>query len=1038
MNIVDQRARRGQSMFEVLVALGIGTLLFLGAITAIAPSLRGNAWASQAETETQLAGGLLSNAKSWAEGNWNSVLALATSSANTYWLSTTSSPYIAVAGTQTISVGVASSTVSSTQYFYLGDVYRDANGNVTTTVAGNSYDPSTKQITAFAKIAGTRTPTTTLVAYLTRNIANIFGQTNWSGGPGQNGPITTTNSQFATSTGIIYSSGALLATAAASSSPSYLYYRSITVTSTISVASGTNSHFPMLVSSTLSSWENTGRGGKIQNFCTAPNGRQEPCDLVFATSSANCNATPLSFETESYASSTGALVAWVNVPTLAAGTVIYACYGNASTTTDQSHPSSTWNSNYVAVWHMQDAAAPVKDSTKNGNNLTVSTGTPLFLQSGEIGYSIQTTSTSYLAINSLNYGTTAKGTWEMWVLLSSSMQSGNNMFTSDQSEGTPRMYYYNNCYVPGCGPGFMAFYGDPSYNYNSKVLPVSNYSGIWYFLAFSNDTTQSTAASQLTFYVDGSSSGTTTGPYGATTTGNISTSADFRVGQGSPSGAEENAEEIRVSSVAVSPSWILTEYNNQSNPSTFYAVGSETALSSASVNTLDASTFDTGDALGAQFNSIAWQGTQLTGSTVQFQFAASNASSGPWNFMGTDGTANTYYTPTGPVSPVSLNYAAFSGSRYFRYRVAITSATSSASFSNGYTYSRAITASTTLVAPSGTALSSFPMLISGTYSYLAASSSGGNVQNPNGYDIIFTSDASGTITLPFERESYASSTGAINYWVKVPTLSSSSNVIYMFYDNSSIATAQSNATGTWNSNYQGVWHFANNPTLNINDSTGLVSSVNNGATTSTGQIDGAAGLNGSTQYIDAPMTVNYSGITVEAWFDSSNLSGGGYNPRIVANSHTDTDTKGFQLMFNDGGGSGFFDVGNGTTNISSLWTQTLSNNTWYHYVGTYDGTNARVYINGALVGTSANSSGALSASGVDVNIGRNGAYSSDYFTGTVDEVRISNVAYSADWIKTEYNNQLNPSAFYTIGSATTAGSGNSSSQVNGVIVNWSP
>src|ERR1035441_7402293 len=108
----------------------------------------------------------------------------------------------------------------------------------------------------------------------------------------------------------------------------YSYYRSITVTSTASIASGTNSNFPMLVSSTLATWEassTAGGAGHIQNLCTASNGGQEPCDLIYSMSSA-CTS-PLNFETESYSSSTGVLIDWVNVPTMQASQVIYACYG---------------------------------------------------------------------------------------------------------------------------------------------------------------------------------------------------------------------------------------------------------------------------------------------------------------------------------------------------------------------------------------------------------------------------------------------------------------------------------------------------------------------------------------------------------------------------------------------------------------------------------------------------------------------------------------------------------------------------------------
>src|SRR5258706_6168139 len=59
---------------------------------------------------------------------------------------------------------------------------------------------------------------------------------------------------------------------------------------------------------------------------------------------------------------------------------------------------------------------------------------------------------------------------------------------------------------------------------------------------------------------------------------------------------------------------------------------------------------------------------------------------------------------------------------------------------NGYMYSRSITIDHSKVPNSDQ--SNFPILISGTYSYLATVANGGNVQNSNGYDLIFTSDSS--------------------------------------------------------------------------------------------------------------------------------------------------------------------------------------------------------------------------------------------------------------------------------------------------------
>jgi hypothetical protein len=48
--------------------------------------------------------------------------------------------------------------------------------------------------------------------------------------------------------------------------------------------------------------------------------------------------------------------------------------------------------------------------------------------------------------------------------------------------------------------------------------------------------------------------------------------------------------------------------------------------------------------------------------------------------------------------------------------------------------------------------------------------------------------------------------------------------------------------------------------------------------------------------------------------------------------------------------------------------------------------------------------------------------SGEYFTGSIDEVRVSSIARSAAWIAAEYSNQNSPSTFYTVGSAQTGGS----------------
>jgi hypothetical protein len=86
--------------------------------------------------------------------------------------------------------------------------------------------------------------------------------------------------------------------------------------------------------------------------------------------------------------------------------------------------------------------------------------------------------------------------------------------------------------------------------------------------------------------------------------------------------------------------------------------------------------------------------------------------------------------------------------------------------------------------------------------------------------------------------------------------------------------------------------------------------------------------------------------------------------------------------------------------------------TWYYVSVSYDGSTVNLYLNGSLVG-----SGSYSLSLTDNTVYLDPTTVPTYrpADATMDELRISSVVRSADWIKTEYNNQLNPSAFVVVG-----------------------
>src|SRR3990167_2577010 len=114
-----------------------------------------------------------------------------------------------------------------------------------------------------------------------------------------------------------------------------------------------------------------------------------------------------------------------------------------------------------------------------------------------------------------------------------------------------------------------------------------------------------------------------------------------------------------------------------------------------------------------------------------------------------------------------------------------------------YTYRKPITIDATKVTSDFT---NFPVLVSLTDSDLAADAL------DSGYDIAFF-DASGD-ELDYDREAFNGTTGALNAWVKVTNLASTTDtIIYMAYGDADVASDQQDATNVWDTNYKGVWHL---------------------------------------------------------------------------------------------------------------------------------------------------------------------------------------------------------------------------------------
>jgi YD repeat-containing protein len=340
---------------------------------------------------------------------------------------------------------------------------------------------------------------------------------------------------------------------------------------------------------------------------------------------------------------------------------------------------------------------------------------------------------------------------------------------------------------------------------------------------------------------------------------------------------------------------------------------------------------------------------------------------------------------------------------------------------SGYSYRRAVIIDHTKVP--NTDQSNFPVLISGAYSYLATVANGGRVQNANGYDILLTSDAAGSNKLDHEIESYNAATGAIAFWVRIPALSHTADtVIYLQYGNSAVTTSQENKTGVWDSNYKGVWHLGNGSSLSLADSTSNANNgTNTGATATAGQIGEAAQFNGSNQSISIGALgaeSHTSMLTMSVWASRNSTSGlletfsqkgtgNGFVPNIFTNG-----PKFVAEAFQVGGG------GDDATDTASFNT-----GQWYYVLGTFDGSNVNLYVNGVKKATTAYTSNANNAS-ANSNGWTLGNYTENgsgfnWWNGSIDEARLSSVVRSADWIAAEYNNQSSPVTFYSVGGENT-------------------
>lgn len=321
-------------------------------------------------------------------------------------------------------------------------------------------------------------------------------------------------------------------------------------------------------------------------------------------------------------------------------------------------------------------------------------------------------------------------------------------------------------------------------------------------------------------------------------------------------------------------------------------------------------------------------------------------------------------------------------------------------------------------APGDGALADFPVLVSVTDPQLAAGAA-----LPGGEDIVFTA-ADGRTVLASEIESFVRTDNQLVAWVKVPSLSATTNTrLYVYYGNPSPPAPTPEAV--WTADFLGVWHLHQNPgpggAGEIRDATSASRDGTAMNMESTDLVPARIGrgftFNGADEYLDfAAMNVGDT-FTISMWVQFAGVSS--VRP-LMSNSTLGGDTDGFRFFINSVNVLDrriYFETGNGTTGsvdraVTAPGAMPLNALTHLAVVVNRTAATATIFVNGAPATT-------------DTSIRSDFRTDSDFelarlkdtffhFPGILDEIRVSTALRSPEWIRTSVNNQAQPRSFHTL------------------------
>lgn len=300
----------------------------------------------------------------------------------------------------------------------------------------------------------------------------------------------------------------------------------------------------------------------------------------------------------------------------------------------------------------------------------------------------------------------------------------------------------------------------------------------------------------------------------------------------------------------------------------------------------------------------------------------------------------------------------------------------------------------------------------------------------DGSDIYFT-DAEGNV-LASEIDAWHSSSDKSSFWVKVPSLTRNTKIT-MHWGGTPPASRPA-ASATWSGGYVGVWHMGSadgtsgavEPDATGHGLDGVpahgsdTNQIANLKTRSSGDYT----LVGQCQQNQAAAAVNkYNGLqvpsydsyitnpqkmTVSGWFYFDGVAKSAY-PRLFSAKKTNNETVGWEVW-----GNVYSTTSLGCTGSSSL-NRTVTvpsfSRRWMYYMVVYDGTSAKVYVDGRLVLNTTVAAINRRTDGLGFTIGNDANLDESGLYGCYDEVRMYDGAVSADRAFAEYFTQAKAALF---------------------------